>query len=492
MANEAIIKAAAQAYSPVQGQYDISGFVKGIGAIATGLVKRKEVAKKLKSSVDKLSVPTDIAQVGAVVTATKQKIIDKDLTLGEGVNNLKSIEYDVNKVIPKINSVLAKLEEKGLSLSVNSIDENYTTALKLGELNSTVKINGTDVNLFYDVNENNELVMLSPEGQMVRPNVLLARLEDMTTSDAKNPANALITSLIGQDFQPGTTSKFSSSRDAIDTKLNVLFENKKTLYSFLLDNPNGFSVTDKNEVTTIKKFTEHYINSGMNDIVDKTTGQTLKQKYDAELANIQGAEAKEKAQAMIIKRLMDDDPNLREDVQGFLNSIYNLKKPGDPTVSPIVTQETATGFKIKGKLNQTETQDFTVVNSVEASMNDALKSIKGLDPDTPMVNAPTENNPFPIQAQAMGDKVLLVRIEDEEDAAGVARFQWIQNMYGEQNADKTPKIKRLTNSFTVDPKNGLSKTGYQTIMQQLITNVPNGVSYGSRVYNSYNNHLISR
>ncbi len=487
-ANETIIKAAGQAYSPVQGQYDISGFVQGIGAIATGLVKRGEEAKKLKSSVDKLSVPTDIAQVNSIVTTTKQKIIDKELTMGEGVNNLKSIEYDVNKVIPKINQVLAKLEEKGLSLSVDGIDENYATALKLGELNKPVIINGQSVDLFYDVDKDNNLTVLGPDGFMVRPNVLLARLEAMTTADAKKPANDLITSLIGQDFTPGTTSKFSSSRDAVDTKLNVLFDNKKTLYSFLLDNSNGFSVTDKNEVTTIKKFTEHYINSGMSDIVDKTTGQTLKQRYDAELAKITGAEAKEKAQAMIIKRLMDDDPNLREDVQSFLNSIYELKKPGDKVVENIVTEPTATGFKIKGKLNQTESQDFTVINSVEASMNTALKSIK----DGDIVSAPANPGEYNTVKEAMGGKALLVRIEDEEGAPGVARFQWVQNMYGEQNADKTPKIKRLTNVFTVDPNTGLSSKGYQTIMQQLITNVPNGVSYGSRVYNHYNNHLISR
>jgi len=489
MANESIIKAAGQAYSPVQGQYDISGFVQGIGAIATGLITRAAEAKKLKSSVDKLSVPTDIAQVGAVVEITKQKIVDKELTMSEGVNNLKSIEYDVNKVIPKINATLAKIEEKGLSLSVDGIDENYTTALKLGELNKGVMINGIEVDLFYDINENNELVMLSPDGKMVRPNVLLARLEAMTTSDAKKPVNDLVVKLIGQNFEPGATSKFASSRDAVNTQINDLFENKKVLYSFLLDNPNGFNITDKDEVTTIKKFSEYYIASGMDNIVDETTGQTLKQKYDAAMDNIKGADAKQKAQAMIIKRLMDDDPNLREDVQGFLNSIYELKKPGDKIVENIVTDPTATGFKIKGKLNQTESQDFTVINSVEASMNTALDNIKAGEN---VVAAPTNAGEYNTQEEAMGGKALLVRIEDDENAPGVARFQWIQNMYGEQNSDRTPKIKRLSDAFVVDPNEGLSNKGYQKIMQQLITNVPNGVSYGSRVYNHYHNHLISR
>ena len=50
MANETIIKAAGQAYSPVQGQYDISGFVQGVASIAQGLIVRKQKADKLKSS----------------------------------------------------------------------------------------------------------------------------------------------------------------------------------------------------------------------------------------------------------------------------------------------------------------------------------------------------------------------------------------------------------------------------------------------------------
>ena len=485
MANETIIKAAGQAYSPVQGQYDISGFVQGVASIAQGLIVRKQKADKLKSSVDKLSVPTDIAQVDAIVGVTKQKIIDKEITMGDGVKSLKGVEFDVNRVIPKINAALAEIEDKGLSLSVDGIDENYTTSLKLGELNQPVMINGEEVDVFYQLNEKNELMMLSPDGEMVRPDVLLARLEAMTTANSKEPANALLLKMIGADFSPGSTSKFGSSKDAINSQMNILFEDKKVLYSFLLDNPNGFDITDKNETTINKKFTEHYINSGMDNIVDEN-GTTLKDRYDAALSEITGAEAKEKAQAMIIKRLMDDDPNLRKDVQGFLDEIYELKKPGDLVVENIVSEETATGFKITGKLNQTESQDFTVVNSVELNMDAAIKNIKSSVDNVVAVGA--------VQQEAMGGKVQLLRLEDAKDSPGVPRFQWIQNMYGEQNADKTPKEKFLSNPFTINPKHnsGISAASYKTIMQQLITNVPNGVSYGSRVYNSYNNHLNSR
>jgi hypothetical protein len=484
MANEAIIKAAGAAYSPVKGQYDISGFVQGAAAIATGLVKRKAEADKLKSSVDKLSVPTDIAQVGNLVEITKSKIIDKELTMGDGVKSLKSVEYDVKQVIPKINSVLAKLEEKGLSLSVSGIDENYTTALKLGELNKPVSINGNDVDLFYDVDDKNQLVMLSPEGDMVRPNVLLARLENMTTSDAKEPANSLLIKMIGSDFTPGSTSKFASTKDAINTSLNSLFEDKKLLYSFLLDNPNGFSVTDKNDITTTKKFTEYYLAKGLEDIVDESTGQSLLDKFNTEIRNISSADAREKAKAMIIKNLMDEDPSLREDVQGFLDGIYELKKPGQLVVENIISEETATGFKITGKLNQSESQDFTVVNSVEGNMEAAIKKIK----DNEVVEVGG------VQQEAMGGKVQLLRLEDAKDAPGVPRFQWTQNMYGEEDANNKPKMKYLSNDFFINPKHnaGISASSYRTIMQQLITNVPNGVSYGSRVYNSYNNHLNSR
>ena len=53
MANESIIKAAGAAYAPNPGQYDLSGFIQGITAVAGGLVKRQqEVAKAMPVTKD--------------------------------------------------------------------------------------------------------------------------------------------------------------------------------------------------------------------------------------------------------------------------------------------------------------------------------------------------------------------------------------------------------------------------------------------------------
>ena len=477
MANETIIKAAGQAYSPVQGQYDISGFVQGVASIAQGLIVKKQKADKLKSSVDKLSVPTDIAQVDAIVSVTKQKIIDKEITMGDGVKSLKGVEFDVNRVIPKINSALAVIEDKGLSLSVDGIDENYTTSLKLGELNQPVMINGEEVDVFYQLNEKNELMMLSPDGEMVRPNVLLARLEAMTTANSKEPANALLLKMIGADFSPGSTSKFGSSKDAINSQMNILFEDKKVLYSFLLDNPNGFDITDKNETTINKKFTEHYIKSGMDNIVDEN-GTTLKDRYDAALSEVAGAEAKEKAQAMIIKRLMDDDPNLRKDVQSFLDGIYDLKKPGPLEVAEKNMSEQTSMSKFSIDLNtldKSEKQDVVVLNSFENSMN-SLKTL---------IDEGTQADVGDVITTAMGGKVQLVRVDD--DTNGVAQYQYQQNMQGETEGDgKTLKVKRLGNPFSLaKDANSLAPAEYRKVMLEVMSNVPNGVSYGSTVYNYF-------
>ena len=45
MANQDIIKAAGAAYAPVKGQYDLSGYINGIGAIAEGLVEKRKIKK---------------------------------------------------------------------------------------------------------------------------------------------------------------------------------------------------------------------------------------------------------------------------------------------------------------------------------------------------------------------------------------------------------------------------------------------------------------
>ena len=59
MANQAIINAAGAAYKPVQGQYDISGFVNGVASVAQGLVTRKKLIGARESSADKLYLKTD-------------------------------------------------------------------------------------------------------------------------------------------------------------------------------------------------------------------------------------------------------------------------------------------------------------------------------------------------------------------------------------------------------------------------------------------------
>ena len=54
MANQAIINAAKAAYTPVQGENNnLSGFIQGITAVAAGIVKQKEIRKKMQSDLDK-------------------------------------------------------------------------------------------------------------------------------------------------------------------------------------------------------------------------------------------------------------------------------------------------------------------------------------------------------------------------------------------------------------------------------------------------------
>ena len=477
---QAVVNAAGAAYTPAEGEFDLwSGYIEGVGHVAAGLVKRREMVNKIKSSMDKISVPTDIPFIKDLAQDIKNDAINLTISEGEAQKQLNELIVDVKQYLPAINARLAEIDKHGLSKGVNRIDENYSLGLSLGELDAPITFtkDGVSKNMgtFFSVNpETRQLIVAAPNGDYFRPSELLARTENMPTANLGDETIGLWANFIGTPFLPGKTNKWASARDEINTKLNKLFANKKVLYSALLDNPMGFDVTN-NATEETKTFTweEHYLDSGLTDIQKATYDYQISLIGANETDKTLRAEMQEEAKSIILKGLMDDDSNLMTDVKDFANKIYEFKKPGDEEVITIVSKETPSGFKMKGKLTQSQSQDLTVVNTLENMLH-----IKGEGMPTKIYEDGSD-----YAKKGMGGKVLLVRIKDDED--GHMRYQFRQNMYGEVDGEGDEKIKNLSNSFNYP----LSDDGYKTIMQQVITNVPNGVSYGSRVYNQFDTHL---
>ena len=480
---QAVIQSARSAYTPAEGEFGLAGYIEAVGAISQGLALRKKAADALKSSVNKLSIPTDMTAVTGMVSSIQNNVIDGNTSLEDGTKQVESIAFDVKNVIPKINARLAVIEENGLSGSVSPIDENYILGLRLGELNNPVSIKDgvtgeeMEISTFYQQDANGNLLVLHTDGiNYVRPNVLLARLEGMGTIEDRKPANDILTKFIGSTFQSGKTSKFKASKDATLTALQTAMENDNVKYSFLLDNPKGFKITDQNDIVQTVKWSEHYLDSGLKDlkikVKDPATGDMVewdaKEYYDAQINKYTSKEQKEKAQAIILNQLMEGDTNLDEDIDNFLAKIVKHKEPLEETFNPIVSDPTPSNFKIKGKLTASQSQDLSVIQDVEQVIETARvawSKAKG-DPTDETIKSFT----------AMGGQVELVQTEDDPNF-----YYFRKNLYGAEGTEKR---------YSVDFKlKGTSPATFQKIMAQVMIEAESGVTFGTKVYNYYMDHL---
>ena len=483
---EIVINAAGAAFTPAKGESDLwSGYIQAAGHVATAIVKRKDMVNKIKSSMDKITIPTDIPFIKDLAQSIKKDAVELRISEAEAQQQLNDLILDVKQYLPATNERLAYIDKNGLSRGVNRIDENFALGLSLGELNTPITVTkdgvSTSFGTFFTVDPNTRKLMVrDPAGGWIRPSQLLAITENMPTADLGNEANTLLANFAGESFLPGKTSKWASERDKVNIKLNKLFANKKVLYSTLLDNPMGFDVT--NHLDDTKNFTweEWYLN-------EDNLGLTATQKatYDAEIAKVgagepDGAlreEMKAEARSIIVKGLMDDDTDLMEDVKRFVKEIYDHKNPGDEEVITIVSRETpVSGFKIKGKLNETEKQDLEVVNSVENAFMELSKL------DLKEIGEFSEESV--VNSVAMDGKVQLVRIAPDPNDPDKARFIFRQNMYGETDGQGNEKVKNLSSSFFYP----ITNDGLKQIVQEVITNSPNGVGIYSRVYRQYKAH----
>ena len=467
---QAVIQSARSAYTPAEGEFGLAGYMEAVGAISQGLTLRKKAADELKSSVSKLTIPTDMTAVTGMVGAIQNNIINGTTTLEDGTNQVKSIAFDVKNVIPKINARLAKLEEDGLSGSVSPIDENYIYGLKLGELNNPIKIKDgvtgeeMEISTFYNQDANGNLLVLDTDGvTYVRPNVLLAKLEGMGTIEDRKPANDILTKFIGSTFDSGETSEYSSSKDATLTAMETAMRNKNVKYSFLLDNPKGFKVTDQDGVTQTEKWSEHYIESGLEGLKIKVNGVEVDalDYYNEQINKYTSKEQKEKAQAIILNQLMQEDTNLDEDIDNFLAKIVKHKEPLEKTFNPIVSDPTSsTSFKIKGKLTASQSQDLSVIKDIEQVI------------ETARTNKDEAIKSF----TALGGQVELIQTEDDPNF-----YYFRKNLYGAEGPEKR---------YSVDFKlKGTSPASFQKIMAQVMIEAESGVTFGTKVYNHYMEHL---
>ena len=477
MANESIIKAAGQAYAPNPGQYDLSGFIQGIAAVAGGLAQRQKAVKLRGKQADELYLSSDNTVVQGIVTNLQDQARSGTITQGKAKQRLADLDRNYNKDLPQIETMVKNIFKKGISRSAGELEENYLLGLSLGELDSPVTINGERFSTFYGVDPvTNSLTVLSPNGEYVSPRDLKAMLNNTATIEDRDAGNNITTAFTKPIYKDGETSNFTSASNTFKNSMKAEFQNTKKRDSWLLDNPQGFEITDSDKQTRTLKFEEFYLQNGLSE-------EQL-DIFDAELAKFP-AETKEKAKLMIIKDLMKSDNNLDSDIDMFLNKFINAKEPKPIGTDTIISPPTASGFTMNGKLLKSEKQDIQVIHNIEQ----AIDGVKSASSEDFMTLKPVELLGGAVLLKPVKDKLWTEKdklVIDGTHKAGDERtdlWYFTKNMKGETDKENDP-VDGTNYSAIFNPKT-ISKVGMDKIMNSVLTGVPGGLTFGSTVYTQY-------
>jgi hypothetical protein len=465
MANESIIKAAGQAYAPNPGQYDLSGFIQGITAVASGLVKRQQEVAKRGKQADELYLSSDNSVVQGIVSNLQDQVRSGTLTQNKAKQKLADLDRNYNKDLPQIELMVKDIFKKGVSRSAGELEENYLLGLSLGELDNPIVINGEQFSTFYSIDPlTNSLTILSPNGEYVSPRELKSIISNTPTIDDRNEGNKVTATFLAKPYKDGDFSTFPAASNAFKNGMKSVFENKRKRDSWLLDNPQGFEIT--NNVGEVKKrnFSEFYLQNGLDEKQQEV--------FKSELEQIKDKDVSDKTKLMIIKKLMESDPNIDADIDMFLDKFVADKTPRKSTYKPIKNLETTHGFTINGKLTKSEQQDLVVVDTIERGIEDARadktawkegRSIKLMDGTVLLTPDPNKEGYFYFEKNMKG--------ETEEDELG--------NIVPVKGA-------RYSAAF---PLHNQTPEGYKTLMLDVLREVPGGLNFGSTVYNNYKTFL---
>ena len=335
MANQAIIEAAGNVYRPVKGQYDISGFVNGVAAVAQGLVARQKLVDSRQLSTDKLYLKTDNKIIQEKVLNIKERYKNFDISEKEYQEAIIQIKNDILDV-DELNTILAKIDEEKLALNVNPSDQNWLLGIKDGSLTdgSMLKVHSSSeydfmrtsyYDTFFEYDSDGILRGLDPTGNMVPLNELKAVSKNLPTKKLKKQFNNEMSSWQVKSFGTGTETRWSSSRDEFIKKIMIdIFDNggnKNVMYTALIDNNLGFDLTNSKNETKNFNWHDWYL-----DPDNKALTVEQRAEYDKVLEGYE-EEVREKAKGIVLSQIMEGDKTLVSDVKRYLTEMADYKKP---------------------------------------------------------------------------------------------------------------------------------------------------------------------
>jgi len=319
MANGEIIKAAGAAYSIPK--VDISGFVKGFTAIATGLInseKRKTTGEALLTKKSgKINTRFESYKNNA-------KIVRNDYANGvislneasERIDNLASGVGQLNE-LDQLSKTL--YGDNGYSLDIDPIDRAYLTAIRTGQLETPIIVNGKEYPALMAFDKKNHAYTLDQGGDKYRSTEeIINHFSQYATPKEADKLVETANSFTSKNYTDEASWKSAAGK--FKTTMDKSFKSNKLRNAFLLDNTLTIGIDNK------RSFIDYYLNNSLFSDTEEGEELNVELKKQLDDPNVSKDE-KELAKGLLVSQLMRNDKTIDEDVDKYINQIVEDKKP---------------------------------------------------------------------------------------------------------------------------------------------------------------------
>ena len=327
MANQTIIQAAGQRYAPIKTDY--SGYIQGLGSIATALVEKTKATQKNKAANDKLlaSSQSDIIPYVDFLKEFRDREDVSEETKGIVLEKMVKQTTRLNEQRAKIHKMLK--EDGGLSKSIDPAIRNWILAYANGDFDKDFTITRDIVetidgqeypkteehtfNMAFRLGDNMMPEVIGPEGEYIT----MDDLENLLNTANKTDGDGVLNEIL--DFSKRVadpdleTPKFNTFRDMALTNIkNLINDGDKDISSENIMNSFMF---DKTFILDGKEtgFLDWYLDD--EDLMPEDFKQqfiTYRETYQI------GGEIEEEMMGIIAQDLIKNDPNIKEDLMKFI------------------------------------------------------------------------------------------------------------------------------------------------------------------------------
>ena len=335
-ANEAIIREEGQRYDPIK--IDYTGYIQGLGSIATGLVAKAKEVKKNKSALNRLrlGVQTDITPWEDVI---KNYIDNSEDSLETKQATVERLKNGTSK-LELLQTKLAAMVESGLTKSLDPEVENWIISYAKGDFDQTFTIRSKQkdgdpediaetrkFNMNFTMDENFNPMVIGPKGVPIAMDEFENLLNVADKGDGESVRKLLqaFPTMSGvkayRDKTKPSDDDFNDTRDEVLGQVTALFENG--LGKISGDNIKTAFMFDSELIMDGKRvnFIDWYLSKP--DLFP----EEFEEKYDKYRKQyILGSEVEKKMLNIIAQDLIKNDPDIEEDLMGYVNSIFERNR----------------------------------------------------------------------------------------------------------------------------------------------------------------------